>query len=138
MFETFVLKKIKMLGLGLVLPDSFKDIFSKRQIEVIDDLYNRGFIENYMHEDSKYGDYEAVRVTKRGELALFYARNRKSINAFLKVLREVGYDDKFITEYLLSQNLNLSCEDILSIDKFTLYCEKMIRLDNNNIKVRRK
>lgn len=135
----FVLKKIKMLGLGLVLPDSFKDIFSKRQIEVIGELYNRGFIENYMHEDLTYGDYEAVKITKRGELALFYAKNRKSINIFLKVLRDVGYDDKFIAEYLLSQNLNLPCEEILSIDKFTLYCENNIKLDNNNSsKVKRK
>lgn len=120
----FVLKKIKMLGLGLVLPDSLKDIFSKRQIGVIDELYNRGFIENYMHEDLTYGDYEAIRVTKRGEVALFYAKNRKNINAFLKVLREVGYDDKFINRYLLSQDLSLSCDEILSIDNFTLYCEK--------------
>lgn len=134
----FVLKKIKMLGLGLVLPDSFKDIFSKRQIEVIDDLYNRGFIENYMHEDSKYGNYEAVKVTKKGELALFYTRNRKSINTFLNVLREVGYNDKFLSDYLLSQNLNLPCGEVLSIDKFTLYCENRMKSNNNKIKVKRK
>ena len=130
----FVLKKIKMLGLGLVLSDSFKDTFCKKQIEVIDELYNREFIENYMHEDSIYGDYEAVRVTKKGELALFYARNYKNINIFLNVLREVGYDDSFINEYLLSQNLNLPCEEILSIDNFTLYCENKVNIKDNKVR----
>lgn len=128
----YVLKKIKLIGLGFVLPEGLKDIFSKRQIEVIEELYNREFIENYMHEDLIYGDYEAIRVTKKGEVALFYAKNRKKINIFLSVLREVGYDDKFISHYLLNQDLSLSCDDILSIDRFTLYCEKC-NIDKSNV-----
>ena len=139
----FVLKKIKMLGLGLVLPDSLKDTFSKRQIEDIEELYNRGFIEYYMHEDLTYGDYEAIRVTKRGDIALFYAKNKKNINTFIKILREVGYEDEFINRYLLSQDLNLSCDEILSVDNFTLFCEKYVNgFEDNSIndvlKIKRK
>ena len=64
----------------------------------------------------------------------FYARNYKSINIFLNVLREVGYEDNFINEYLLSQNLNLPCEEILSIDNFTLYCEKKVNIKDNKVR----
>lgn len=134
----FVLKKIKMIGLGFVVKDGLRDVFSKRQIDAMDELYKRGFIEDYMQEDDVYGDYEAIRVTQKGKVALFIADNRKEVRAFLTVLRNSGYSDKFLSEFLLAQDLNLPCKEILSIDNFTLFCDiNGSEIDNKGISRRR-
>lgn len=55
----FVLRKIRVLGLGNVVADSMEETFSDVQMKAVNELYQKGFIENYLHENIIYGNYEA-------------------------------------------------------------------------------
>jgi len=115
----FVLRKINMVGLGLVIKDGLRDIFSKRQIEELDGLYEKNYIENYMQKDVIYGDYEAIKVTQEGKLKLFYIEHSKKMEDFLNLLRDAGIADEIIEEYFLGQDFDsMSCDEILAIDNF--------------------
>lgn len=118
----FVLKKIKMIGLGFVVKDGLRDIFSKKQIDAMVELYEMGLIEDYVQEDSVYGDYEAIRVTQKGNVELFYGEYREQVKSFCGTLKILGYDKDIINTYLLSQNFeNTSCDEILSLSSFRDY-----------------
>lgn len=114
----FILRKIKLLGLGCVVKDELSDNFSSIQIRFLNLLYKEKYIMNYTHKDDTYGDYQAIKLTKRGELYLFLIDNKEEITQFSELLRNNGYNEILIEAFLITQDLELPAKDILTLDNF--------------------
>lgn len=125
--NVFVLRKIKLLGLGCVPKDDIIHCFSVKQIHVIAELYNKGYIIDYWHEECIYDDYQAIKLTKRGELEIFLVDNQKEITKFSRLLKKHGYDILLIQSFLITQDLEKSPLDILTIQKFMAFCNEFDR-----------
>lgn len=117
----FVLRKIKLLGHGCVIKDDIFDIFSPIQIRAINKLYQEKYIMDYQHKDDLYGDYEAIKLTKRGELHLFLIDNQKEISDFSQLLNNYGYTETLIESFLITQDLEQNTKDILTLDNFIVF-----------------
>ena len=81
--KSFVLKKIKLLGEDCVVKDDISNIFSFSQLCSINELYQDGYIIDYWKKEAIYDDYQAIKLTKRGESYLFLAENKKEIDICL-------------------------------------------------------
>lgn len=123
----FTLRKIKLLGLGCVVKDALEETFSEIQMGTIVELYEKGFIEDYIQEDARYGDYEAVRITQEGKLHLFKIDNKMVIDDFLNTIRCNGYNDDRFDEFLLEQDLDLNCYKILTSKNYSEFCWKRLK-----------
>lgn len=130
----FVLRKIKLIGLGFVVKDEIDKIFSKKQIAVMNELYKREFIEDYKHNDDIYGEYDAVRVTQKGKVSLFLVDYRDEVKEFLSLVRSVGYSEAFIRDFMMKQDYDGDLSEILTLDNFEVYREKIQK--EEDIKIR--
>lgn len=137
----FVLRKIKLLGEGFVIKDDVVNNFSGSQINAINQMYQKGYIMDYWEEDAIYDDYQAIKLTKRGELYLFLDDNQKEINDFMVLLREKGYDENLLQAFLITQDLERRPGEILTLSNFLDFCNEYDRCpyasDNKNSGYRR-
>ena len=114
----FVLRKIKLLGPGCVVKDDISNSFSIVQIRAINKLYQEKYIMDYWHKDDIYGDYEAIKLTKRGELELFLIDNQQEVSTFAKLLSHNGYNSLLIEPFLITQDLGKKSVEVLTLDNF--------------------
>lgn len=114
----FTLRKIRLFGLGVVVKEAFFDSFCEEQLKCIEGLHEKDFIEDYIQEDARYGDYEAVRITQEGKIKLFSIDNKRVIEHFLDVVRYNGYDGRLFNEFLLNQDLDRNCYEILTLNNY--------------------
>lgn len=122
--EEFVLRKIKLLGVGCVTADDLINSFSIVQINILKGLYKKGYIMNYVQKDSEYGDYEAIKLTKRGELYLFLIDNKNDVEKFVRKLKANGYNALLVEAYLITQELSRSSLELLTLEKFLNFCDE--------------
>lgn len=125
--EEFVLRKIKLLNNGCVPKDDLIHTFSISQINTMVSLYEKGYIIDYWQEECIYDDYQAIELTKRGEVYLFLRDNKKKIDQFARLLRDNGYDEVLIQAFLITQDLERRPIDILTIDNFIAFCNEFDR-----------
>lgn len=122
--EEFVLRKIKFLGDGCVTTDDLINSFSIVQINALKGLYKERYIMNYIHKDSEYGDYEAIKLTKRGELYLFLIDYKSEVEEFVRMLKAKGYNSLLLEAYLITQKLSRSSLEILTLENFLNFCDE--------------
>ena len=135
MFE-FILRKIKMIGEGAVLVDDLSNIFEPLQLAIVNRMYKEGYIREYTHSDIIYGDsYQAIKLTKRGELYLYVVDNKEQIDKFSNMLVETGCDDSLISSFLITQDLDRNINEILTVNNFMNFCHEyglsMFKKDGN-------
>ena len=118
----FTLRKIRLFGLGCVVKETLFESFSSKQLKCIDELYQKSLIEDYVQEDSRYGNYVAVRLTQEGKLQLFKIDNKNAIENFLKIVRYNGYSDMLVDQFLLEQDLDGNCYEILNLINYNDFC----------------
>lgn len=118
----FVLRKIKLYGNGGINLDNIKNIFSEKQLDIIDELYEKGYIINYFYEESIYDDYMSVKFTKKAEVYLFMKDNNNIINEFINYLKKSGYNYLLLEDFLISQDLDINIKNILTVENFLLFC----------------
>lgn len=123
----FVLRKIKLFGEGCVLKEEIANNFSEVQINAINKLYHQGYILDYWEEDAIYDDYQAIKLTKRGELYLFLIDNREEINNFISLLIGNGYDESLLHAFLITQDLTREISEFLNLDNFLNFCSEYDR-----------
>ena len=95
--DMFVLRKIKLLGDRCVLRDDLIHNFSVVQLYSLWNLYNNGYVEDYLLEDSEYGDYKVVRISKLVFLKLFMDENYMDICKY--IFYEFIYIIRFFNYY---------------------------------------
>lgn len=118
----FVLRKIKLLDSSCIVKNEIKNVFSDIQLHFFDNLYQREFIEDFIYTDEIFGNYKSIRITQRGKLALFLIDNCKDVDSFHKFLGASRYSKSFINNFLMMNDLDKSCSEILSIENFERYC----------------
>jgi hypothetical protein len=118
----FTLRKVRLFGLGCIVKENLSDNFCREQLKCIDRLYEKGFIEDYIQEDVRYGDYEAVRITQEGKLQLFKIDNKVVLEHFSDVVRFNGLDISLCDEFLLEQDLDENCYEILTLNNYNEFC----------------
>lgn len=118
----FTLRKIRLFGLGCVVKETLFESFSSKELKCIDELYQKSLIEDYVQEDSRYGNYVAVRLTQEGKLQLFKIDNKNVIENFLKIVRYNGYSDMLVDQFLLEQDLDGNCYEILNLINYNDFC----------------
>lgn len=119
----FVLRKIKLLGIGCVPSDTLSDNFSPIQVRFMDLLYKEKYIMEYLHKDPLYENYQAIKLTKRGELYLFMIDYKKEIDNFSELLRINGYNEILIKAFLIAQDLEDNVKNILTLENFINFCD---------------
>ena len=129
--DMFVLRKIKLLGDRCVLRDDLIHNFSVVQLYSLWNLYNNGYVEDYLLEDSEYGDYKVVRISKLGFLKLFMDENYMDICKFHKDLMKMNVDCNFINGYFLEMDLGADKDYILNVDNYLDYVSKKYVFMNN-------
>lgn len=144
----FVLRKVNFLGEGNIPKDDLIYNFSVVQLCELKNLYNEGYVEDYMQEDCMYGNYCAIRVSKLGLVKLFMDDNQKDIDNFYKNILVNDLDVQFIQDYLMNINLEDDLNSILDVDKYLVYVdtvktdfvysENRNDIDNNRIEYCRK
>ena len=120
----FVLRKIKLMGEGTVLEPELNISFSVSQLKLIQRLYTDGYIMEYCHRDSDYGDYDAIKLTKKGDLYLYMIDNRKEIDMFSNLLMQLGCDESLVPSFLISQDLEENISKILTVNNFMEFCSE--------------
>lgn len=118
----FVLRKIKLMGEGTVLEPELNISFSVSQLKLIQRLYTDGYIIEYCHRDSDYGDYDAIKLTKKGDLYLYMIDNREKIDKFFGMLKELDCNQDIFNEFLLSQDLENNVDEVLTVNNFIDFC----------------
>lgn len=121
--ENFVLRKINLLGLGYIPKDDLIHNFSVIQLHALKNLYEKGYVLDYLHKDLIYGDYCAVKISKIGIIKLFVDDNYMMVNRFYKTLIDLKIDVSMLDNYLMSVNLNVDIMDILDTDNYLDFCE---------------
>lgn len=132
----FVLRKIKLIGLGNLVFDEVSENFSFIQKRAINRLYHDGMIMDYVHKDKIYNDYQAIKLTKRGELYLFLIDNKKLIDNFREELKEIGYNGDLLEAYLITVDLSEEVSKILTLEGFVSFCNEYDLEQEKNIKTR--
>ena len=122
--QEFVLRKIKLLGPGCVIKDDIFNSFSLIQVRAINKLYQERYIMDYCHKDETYGDYQAIKLTKRGELRLFLIDNQQEVSMFAQHLKDNGYNNMLIESFLITQDLEKKTKEILTLDNFITFCNE--------------
>lgn len=122
--QEFVLRKIKLLGPGCVVKDDIFNSFSLIQVRAINKLYQERYIMDCCHKDEVYGDYQAIKLTKRGELRLFLIDNQQEISKFTQFLNENRYNSTLIESFLITQDLEKNPKEILTLDNFIIFCNE--------------
>ncbi len=110
----FVLKKIK--ALTPLYKSCLKNNFSKKQLELIDDLELMGFIVGAW-TDSYVNDSE-IKLTDSGESKLFIDQNKPIIEEFYNNILALGYNPDLLWHYLKDKDINQSLTSILNLEAF--------------------
>ena len=120
----FILRKIKLMGEGTVLESELDINFCVLQLKLIQHLYNDGYIMEYCHKDKIYGDYDAIKLTKKGDLYLYMRTNKKQIDKFSDLLMKLGCDESLIPSFLIAQDLDENIDEILTVNNFMNFCHE--------------
>ena len=121
----FVLRKVMFLGEGNVPKDDLIHNFSVIQLCALWDLYNGGYVEDYMQEDCMYGDYRAVRVSKLGMVKLFMDENQIKIDNFYKDIIANEIDGRYIQKYLMEMDLDDNIDSLLDVGRYLCVIESL-------------
>lgn len=121
----FVLRKVKFLGDGNIPRDDLIHNFSVIQLCQLWNLYNEGYVEDYIHEDCIYGNYCAVRVSKLGLVKLYMDENRIEIDIFYKNILINDGDVQFVQEYLMNMDLDEDIDSILDVARYLCFVESL-------------
>lgn len=121
--EMFVLRKIKLLGVGCVLRDDLIHNFSVIQLHGLWNLYKNGYVEDYLYKDVIYGDYQAVKISKSGMIKLFVDENYVLVRRFYRTLINLKEDVSLLEDYLMSVELEGDILEILDVDNYLKFCK---------------
>lgn len=129
--EDFVLKKLSI--------STNKNIYTKRELEIIKTLINQGMINVKSHKDTSNQTKNEIYLTRYGKTRLFMNQYKNQIINFITKIESYGYDSDIIFEYLLTQDLESNINDILSVDSlirfsnmYNIDIQKSHKLTKNN------
>lgn len=120
----FILKKIKLIGAQNLAKDALTDDFSEIQIRFINKLYQLEYIMDYTQKDKELGEYQAIKLTQKGEVYLYLKEHATEIQTFANLLSENNYKLSLIELFLINQNLNEDIKNILTLDNFINFCNQ--------------
>ena len=75
----------------------------------------------WIQDGTIYGDYEAVTLSKEGEVYLYIKDNQEQINLFKSELISNGYNPDLLFMYLATKNLDSDFRNIFDIESFRLF-----------------
>lgn len=120
--KAFVLRKIQFID--NIRKENISSSFTKKEMDIFMELLALGLVNiRWIPTGSIYDDYEAVTLSKQGEVYLFINEYKVQIEMFKNKLREHGYNDELIEKYLLTKNLNDKMSQLLSVENFRLFGE---------------
>lgn len=129
--EDFVLKKLSI--------STEKNIYTKRELEIIKTLINQGMINVKSYKDTSNQTKNEIYLTRYGKTRLFMNQYKNQIINFITKIESYGYDSDIIFEYLLTQDLESNINDILSVDSlirfsnmYNIDIQKSHKLTKNN------
>ena len=129
--EDFVLKKLSI--------STNKNIYTKRELEIIKTLINQGMINVKSYKDTSNQTKNEIYLTRYGKTRLFMNQYKNQIINFITKIESYGYDSDIIFEYLLTQDLESNINDILSVDSlirfsnmYNIDIQKSHKLTKNN------
>ena len=121
--EEFILIKINHYG-GISC-EYLEDYFCKIQMEELNKLEDKGYIESIWKDEAIYDNYKVIRLSDFGKRELFKYRNAKEMERFTHKLQSLRYDVSILDGYLLRQDLKEPASSFLNIDEFDKYCNDL-------------
>ena len=119
--ETLSLLDLTLLEFGDKLPCSvnqLKNELSEEKIESLGELSNLGYIYLRWNDISPNNSYQELAFTPQGKVAVFKTKYSYEIKVFEEYLNNNNYEcnPKLIDDFLITSNLSLSAESLLTID----------------------
>ena len=129
--KEFVLRKVEKYR--SIADYQIKRIFNIEQESELYKLEDNRYISSKYNDDIPHDDYKEYYLSKKGELILFKKDYKKEIDTFIKLLNENKYDETLIDDFLMTQKLNKSPYNILTISNFLNFCYTYDRNPNKSI-----
>lgn len=116
----FVLIKIKYLD--YIRKEELKDKLTKEEYNIALDLLQKGYLSiPWIKDGTIYGDFEALTLTKEGEVYIFMKGYHTQVDAFKNELISNGYNPDLLFMYLATKNLDSDFRNIFDIESFRLF-----------------
>lgn len=131
-FSEIVLKKVNDLN----NPNDIllQKYFSSKEMEIIKELINEGYLIEDWEEQAIYDDYHVIKLTDLGKVRLFKLNNKRKIDAFIEQLESKGYDTSLLDDFLIVQDLSLPIPAILNLENLEIFCSQYDRAMEGNSK----
>ncbi len=118
--KEFVLRKVKYLE--HIRKENINDTFNRKEYNIFLELLQAGLLMiPWIQDGTIYGDYEAVTLSKEGEVYLYIKDNQEQINLFKSELISNGYNPDLLFMYLATKNLDSDFRNIFDIESFRLF-----------------
>lgn len=118
--DELVLRKVEKFG---VFDHNQKyNLFNSLELDTFDKLLSQGYLVLYWNDDIPHDDFREVRLSHKGEEKLFIIDNYSEIRAFANTLKDIGYNNRLIYDFLARQDLSLPSMQILTIETFENFC----------------
>ena len=115
----FVLKKVNyMAGISGTCDI---EAFNPLEQSIIFDLLSQGLLTKETSEEEEF-DFN---ITNLGKVYLFKKENKNLVDQFRMAIMSLGYRENDLDRYLLTQSLNSNVSEILDVEKFKLFYQRL-------------
>ena len=132
--ENFVLRKFKELK--SVACDKIDDFLNPVEQQITTQLVEKRMLNKRWNDDISHQDFQEFYITQLGKVQLFMEENKTAITNFIECLKELKYNPKLLTDFLITQDLEQSPIVILDIANFinfgNVYDINLERIKNKN------
>lgn len=117
--EEFMLRKIDNHCFS---EESIPYSFCEKQQQKLRKMEKKGYIVKSWNDDIPHQDYLQYQLSNIGRLKLYKIKYPKELQAFVKLLHAKKYDIGLLDDFLLTQDLTKSPDEILTITNFQMFC----------------
>lgn len=118
-FEKFILKKVEKLS--RVRMDELDTIFCDLQLKELQKLDGKGYLTITLSNDIINDDDREIKLSNYGKVALFKKMYDNELKVLIAELNSRGCDLNFVDQFLLTQNLKLPVQEILTVNNIDAY-----------------
>ena len=115
----FVLKKVNYMASINGTCDI--EAFNPLEQSIIFDLLSQGLLTRETSEGEEFD----LNITNIGKVYLFKKDNKNLVDQFKMALMNLEYREDYLDRYLLTQNLNNNVSEILDVEKFKLFYQRL-------------
>ena len=118
--DEFVLRKIEYLN--YIKKEELQDKLTKEEYKIAIALLQKGFLMiPWIQDGTIYNDFEALTLSKEGEVYLYIKDNQEQINLFKNELISNGYNPDLLFMYLATKNLDSDFSVLFNVESFRLF-----------------